>query len=165
MSSHSSISSAAASSSDPPADDVWPLAAEAAHEVDRLAGCEAVDRDLCLRLDGAGATREAWIGDEIPAIEPDRTGIGQGEADDLVDERRLACSVVAQQAEDLAGVHVKRDVVVGPHAPAPVRLGEPVDLEPHGLLPGDPAPPSWSAATDTSQYADTTQYVNTIQES
>jgi hypothetical protein len=106
------------------------------HEVDRLARGQPVEGDLRLGLDGADLAREGRVGDHVMAVDRDRPGIGSQQPHDLVDERRLAGAVVAEEAVDLAGVDGEVDPGVRP-GPLPVRLGQAGDLEQHrrGPLP------------------------------
>ena len=94
-------------------------ASQPADELDRLVGRQPVDRQLRLRLERAGLAGEARVGDRIAAVDPDRPGVGLEQPDDLVDERRLAGAVVAEQAEHLPGVDRQVDARRWPGRPGP----------------------------------------------
>ena len=105
-------------------------AADPADELDRRARRQARDRDVRLGLDRGPPTREIGPGDRVDAVEGDRAGVGSDEADDLVDEGRLACAVVPEEADHLTGCHVEVDAVVRLHAAAPgIALAESADRE------------------------------------
>ncbi len=105
-------------------------AADPADELDRLARREAVDRKRGLGLDRAGPSGEPGIGHDIVSADGDAAGVGLEEPHHLVDERRLAGAVVAEQAVDLAGLHGERDPVVRAGS-LPVGLGQAIDLQQH----------------------------------
>ena len=116
-------------------------AAELTHEVDGLARGQPVDGQLRLGLQRAGLAGVAWVRDRVTAVDADAARVGTQETDDLVDERRLAGTVVAEQAVDLAPLRVEGDAVVGAHAGTTpegpsIRLGDLLDFEQHGGSPG-----------------------------
>jgi hypothetical protein len=118
--------------------------AQPADQLDRLARRQPVDRKLRLRLKRAHAPRIARIGDRVATGDQDRAGIREEQPDDLVDQRRLAGAVVAEQPQYLPGVGREGDLVVGagggsPPETRPVRLGHTLDLEQHRW-----PPPGWS---------------------
>lgn len=56
----------------------------------------------------------------VATVEVDRSGLGRFEADKHVKARRLARTVCSEQADDLALIYVKTDVI--DHSPTTVRL-------------------------------------------
>jgi hypothetical protein len=124
-------------------------AAQAPDELDCLVRGEAVDRERGLGLDRARFPGERGVGDDVAAGEGDRPGVRQQQPDDLVDERRLAGAVVAEQPVHLARVDGEIDAVVG-ECSSPVRLREAGDLEEHRV-----GSPCSRQRVDTAQYAHT----------
>jgi len=66
------------------------------------------------------------------AVEDDLPGVRVVDAGDDLDQRRFACSVVADQGDDLAGKDLEVDAVEGLHGPE--ALGDVLQLEDRGLL-------------------------------
>jgi len=76
------------------------------------------------------------------AVDPDGARGRLQQTDNLVDQRRLACAIVTEQAEHLARVDREVDSVIGPNA-GPVDLRQIPDFQQHRLpLCGIPGPPS-----------------------
>src|SRR4029077_11311237 len=66
-------------------------------------------------LEGAPDSRpadyERLLADQLAAVELDAAGVGDDEAVERVEERRLAGAVGSDDAEDLAGADLERNVV------------------------------------------------------
>ena len=88
-------------------------AADAPGELDRFGDVERVDRHLHLRQVGAQLAGRVRVGDEVEATERDATGGRLQKADGLLDKRRLAGPVRAEQSVDLARLDAEGDGVVG----------------------------------------------------
>ena len=74
---------------------------------------ETVERRLGLRLEGDTASHRGRVCHGVHSGDPDASAVRAKKADYLRDEGRLACAVMAQQPDDLAGTNPEIDLVVG----------------------------------------------------
>ena len=84
-------------------------------QLNRFARADAGDRHVRLRLDAYEPPGKLRLGHDVDAADGDRARVRSIQPDDLIDERRLAGAVVAEDSDHLAGFHVHRDSVVRPN--------------------------------------------------